>query len=108
MEQNWDDDKDFIMKELKKKEEMENEKDNKKNLKLFDESLSYIYPMIPALIKTGRNWQTCYSEEFTDLLFLALNDFDKIIENFPVEMHTYKTRIAKYVEEKKRFGRAHV
>jgi hypothetical protein len=94
-------------KELKKKEEMENEKD-KKNLKLLDESLSYIYPMIPALIKTGRNWQTCYSEEFTDLFFLPMTEFDKIIENFPVEMHSLKAKTAKYVEERKIFDNKNI
>ena len=80
------------------------EEDNKsQKLKNFDESLSYIFPMIPILIKTGRNWQTCFSKEFTDLLHLPLDAFNKLVNNFPVEMHTLKHNILSFVEENKLF-----
>jgi len=59
--------------------------------------------MISALIKTGRNWQACFTKEFTDLLHLPMNAFDDLVKNFPVEIHTMKHKILTYVEEKKLF-----
>jgi hypothetical protein len=69
----------------------------------FDEDKSVIFPLVSALIKTGRNWQSCYSENFTDLLFLPLQAFDELIFNFPVEMHILKHKVMEWVTQKKLF-----
>jgi hypothetical protein len=71
--------------------------------KHYDERYSVVFPLISALIKTGRNWQRCYSKNFTDLLFLPLNAFDQLIFNFPIEMHVLKHHIMDYVSKNKMF-----
>jgi hypothetical protein len=69
----------------------------------YEEDKSVIFPLVSALIKTGRNWQSCYSENFTDLLFLPLQAFDELIFNFPVEMHILKHKVMEWVTQKKLF-----
>lgn len=51
---------------------------------------SIVFPLISALIKTGRIYQRCYSEHFTDLLYLPIKSFDEMIYYFPKEMHILK------------------
>ena len=87
-----------------KKNKLKNNEDFPTNkLKLLDESLSFVFPLLPAFIKTGRNWQTCSSTDFSDLLFLPMKDFDEILKIFPVEMHTLKQRLLNFVVEFKLF-----
>ena len=69
----------------------------------FDESQSHIFPLVPAFIKTGRNYQRCFSKHFTDLLFLPLEKFDQILLNFPIEMHVLRHNIMSEVSRSKLF-----
>lgn len=64
---------------------------------------SVIFPLVPAFLKTGRTYQKCYSEDFSDMLFIPLANFDKIITGFPIEMHLLKHQLVKYVEDQKLF-----
>jgi hypothetical protein len=80
----------------------EKEKKEFKKIEL-DEKFSFVFPLIPAFTKTGRNFQNCYSENFTDLLFLPIKAFDQIIWNFPIEMHLMKHKLIDIVNEKKMF-----
>jgi len=77
----------------------------KKDLKKteINEKFSFIFPLISAFIKTGRNYQNCYSENFTDLLFLPIKAFDQLISNFPIEMHLLKHKLIDQVSEQKMF-----
>ena len=73
-------------------------------VELWDrQDLSIVFPLISCLIKTGRNYQRCYSKDFADLLFLPVESFDKIVFNFPVEMHILKHNVMEYIEQKKLF-----
>jgi hypothetical protein len=56
----------------------------------LDEKDSVIFPLVPAFIKTGRNYQLCFSSNFTDLLFMSLEHFNQILINFPIEMHVLR------------------
>ena len=94
---------DEIISEMKKNKLKNNEDFPTNKLKLLDESLSFVFPLLPAFIKTGRNWQTCSSTDFSDLLFLPMKDFDEILKIFPVEMHTLKQRLLNFVVEFKLF-----
>ena len=67
------------------------------------EELSVVFPLISCLIKTGRNWQRCYTKDFTDLLFLPSKSFDQLIFKFPVEMHVLKHNVIKFIDSKKLF-----
>jgi hypothetical protein len=62
-----------------------------------------VFPLLSALIKTGRTYRRCYSSEFSDLFFFSLSAFDKLIENFPIEIHSLKVDIMKDVEQSKIF-----
>ena len=64
---------------------------------------SVIFPLMSAFIKTGRNWQTCFSSDFSDLLFLPLEKFDSFITNFPIEMHLLKHKTMEFVDKNKLF-----
>lgn len=80
-------------------------KNNDKNLvNLWDrENLSIVFPLLSCLIKTGRNYQRCFSKYFTDLLFLPIDLFLNIVFNFPVEMHILKHNVMQFVNQKKYF-----
>ena len=72
-------------------------------LKLSEE-FSVIFPLTSVLIKTGRIWQRSYSEEFSDLLFLPIETFDELVENFPIEIHTLKHAMFEEITQKKVFA----
>lgn len=86
---------------ISKLREKEKNKDTKTNY--FDERDSVIFPLLSALIKTGRNWQRCYSANFGDLLFLPIAAFDQLVFNFPIEMHILKHKTMEFVTSKKIF-----
>ncbi len=91
---------------IKEIEKYHHDKQNKEpNLvNIWDrEDLSNVFPILPCLIQTGRNYQRCYSKDFTDLLFLPIEAFDDIVFNFPVEMHIMKHNAMVYVDQKKLF-----
>ena len=67
------------------------------------EDLSIVFPLISCLIKTGRNWQRCYTKDFTDLLFLPIKAFDELVFNYPIEMHNLKYSVMKFIDQKKLF-----
>jgi hypothetical protein len=73
------------------------------NLDYYDEKDSIVFPLVSSLIKTGRNWQRCFSANFTDLLFLPIEAFDELIFNFPIEMHILKHKTMEWVHQKKLF-----
>jgi hypothetical protein len=77
---------------------------NKEIVKSFDEKHSIIFPLISALLKTGRNWQNCHSENFADLLFMPIEAFDELIFNFPIEMHMLKHKKMNFVNKYKLFN----
>lgn len=81
------------------------EKNKKAQVKhsYYEEDKSVVFPLVSALIATGRNWQRCFSCNFTDLLFLPLSAFDQLISNFPIEMHILKHKIMEWVHSKKLF-----
>jgi hypothetical protein len=84
-------------------QEREQNKDYIANKNFYDEKDSIVFPLVSALIKTGRNWQRCFSKNFTDLLFMPLRGFDQLIFNFPIEMHILKHKIMEWVSNKKLF-----
>lgn len=75
---------------------------NKDNYKLQDKD-SVIFPLVPAFIKTGRNYQICFSRNFTDVLFLPLEKFNEILVNFPIEMHVLRHSVMAEVAKNKLF-----
>jgi len=83
----------------------EDKKNNEPNVvDLWDrEDLSIVFPLISCLIKTGRNYQRCFSRDFTDLLFLPIESFDNVVFNFPVEMHILKHNVMQFIDQKKLF-----
>jgi hypothetical protein len=81
---------------------LHNEKKNS-NFDDVAEELCVIFPMVSMFIKTGRTYQRCEAIDFTDVLFLPMKSFDDIIMSFPVEMHSLKHDIIKYVEKTKLF-----
>lgn len=86
------------------KSKTKEDKDVKQSkLEKLDESFSIIFPLASVLIKTGRIWQRCYSEEFSDLLFLPITTFDELVENFPIEIHSLKHVMFEEVTQKKIF-----
>ena len=86
------------------KQQIENEKIGiVKSKGYLDESYCMMFPLLPSVIKTGRNWQRAFSKDFADLLFLPINSFDKLVENFPIEIHIFKQKVVKEVQEKKLF-----
>ena len=70
----------------------------------LSEEFSVIFPLTSVLIKTGRIWQRSYSEEFSDLLFLPIETFDELVENFPIEIHTLKHAMFEEITQKKVFA----
>ncbi len=81
----------------------ENDKNGLSKSAYLDESHCYMFPLLPSVIKTGRNWQRAFSKDFADLLFLPINSFDKLVENFPIEIHIFKQKVVKEVQEQKLF-----
>ncbi len=86
----------------------ERNRDKKKNVPNLrpiweKEDLSVIFPLIACLIKTGRNWQRCFTKDFTDLLFLPRKAFDQLVFNFPVELHVLKHNVMQYIDKRKLF-----
>jgi len=67
------------------------------------DDLSIVFPLLSCLTKTGRNWQRCYTKDFTDLLYLPLKAFDELVFNFPVEMHVLKHDVMHYIDKSKLF-----
>ena len=89
---------------LQSKTKEKEDKDVKQSkLEKLDEQFSIIFPLTSVLIKTGRIWQRCYSEEFSDLLFLPITTFDELVENFPIEIHSLKHVMFEEVTQKKIF-----
>jgi len=85
------------------KEKTNAEKVSTDKLEKLNEDFSVIFPLTSVLIKTGRIWQRSYSEEFSDLLFLPIETFDELVENFPIEIHSLKHAMFEEVVQKKVF-----
>jgi hypothetical protein len=81
----------------------ENEKNGIAKSAFLDESHCYMFPLLPSVIKTGRNWQRAFSKDFADLLFLPIESFDRLVENFPIEIHIFKQKVVKDVQDQKLF-----
>lgn len=94
-------------KNLEKADELEGDNNIvKKTKETLNTSLienSVIFPLISAFLKTGRTYQKCYCIDFTDFLYLPTENFDQIINIFPIEMHMLKHQLVKLVEEQKLF-----
>lgn len=67
-----------------------------------------IFPLLSVFLKTGRTYQKCYCHNFTDLLWLKLDHLETLIKVFPIEMHTLKHKLFKWVESKKLFENENV
>ncbi len=88
---------------MQKEEKSKIGESNSEKLEKLNDEFSVIFPLTSVLIKTGRIWQRCFSEEFSDLLFLPISTFDDVVENFPIEIHSLKHAMFEEVTQKKIF-----